>query len=118
MEINLNDFSKGALVGILAATRDKNLIPDAVLASLQRIDLIRRVMEIQKKHDDMIGPLKAQGAKLTVRSSKKQYLAYNKRVGQYNRLGKKGAELVGKIQVLDKAFPELKEKESEPCQET
>ena len=108
MKINLNDFSKPALVNITRAARDKQILPDSVLADLLRMDLAIRCRKIQKKVDRMALVLDAESKKVTLRSPKKKLDAYNKKVDEYNRLIKSGTGLIQKIQALEKAFPEIK----------
>lgn len=107
MEINLNDFSKPALVNIVSAARAKDILPDAALAEQLRIDLVVRCREIRKKVDRMVPVLEAEGRKITIRTPKKTLAAYNKKVDQYNRLMKSGTGMIKKIQALEETFPNM-----------
>jgi len=108
VKININDFSKQALVGIVEAARDKDVLPDKTLGELQHMDLVRRLSDGVRTIELLSPEIDAQQAKLRARSPKKKLQTFNKLVGRYKRLNKSCNDIIKKLRVLEKAFPGLK----------
>lgn len=108
MDVNINDFSKPALVDIVSAAREKGVLTNKALGQLLYMDQARRFNDSAKEAKRLRPVIDAQRVKLNNRSAKKKIQAFNKLVDRHNRLDKTCGSILYKIRVLEKAFPELK----------